>query len=1076
MAYSLATVSPNSWQLQRKSGLAPFATLPHRSPGFLYSGIKRVGRPIRPCAISGNSEEEGEGGERKKKPPNLSWLEKDSASSNSFAGWGTSDQKPPGKKFTGYLAAGAAGLVLTIGFAFASHSFFSRRAHKNQMMVPLTVTQETILSSDDLHSAVADHDREQGNLLSADAWQQKQNEETAGNLIAADAQQQKQNEETDGRTGDSNNVQETAGTDQSCLSLEEINGLRTEVGTDISLAPVTSSTINVEPKEPEFEPVDLVPITNSKDVSSCLLSDSPVVAKCDCIDNFAAVPQSEPNLVVTSESTNNAPSLVESYSEIKSVYKTSDSDAVTSLLYSETGATIQIEDMDTSVVSPVTGPNLMYLYTDSQGEEPNSEERDGSMERNLDVSSDFDYTFPSDSAIPEPTTSTELGIYQNTSATPSHVPETVEIKQFINNNETPLASETVPVIVVTDFSGSFLVQETSASGRNEKDEAVGLADIENIDFNATRTSTFQPLSSESECSFPSPGIPAPSRPALHVAPGKVVVPPVVDHLQGQAFAALQALKVVEAGIEPNGLCARRDYARWLISASAIFARNPVSKVFPAMFIENITELAFDDVTPDDPDFPSIQGLAEAGLISSKLSYNDEFGSVEAGNSSSCLFSPDSPLSRQDLVSWKIALEKRHLPEVNKKMLWKMSGFIDIDKISQDAWPAILADLTSGEQSIISVAFGHTRLFQPDKPVTKAQAAVALATGEAAELVTEELARLEAESLADAAVAAHAALEAQVQKDLNDSFKRELELEREKIKETETLAEEARLELEKIKAQRDEEKYSLLKKEAAVDAEVEFLRTLKDELEKQYQTISTKRAEMSLKKNEIDKLRDEAEDIKIALDMAKAEVEIEKEALALARAWAEEEARNARAYAKELQEAREKWERQGIQIQVDKELDENNTAVLTWQYSPKVQKDLGEAQKDLGEVQKDLGEVQKDLGESPFHEIIVRAEEIRGKLGHLSNDLRVKILAVIEKLIHAIGLLITSLRQKASQTGERVQEFEREALAVASKAAQDVQQRTASSVAGVTSSITKGTKRLVDECREGAEKISQKFKT
>lgn len=1066
MAYSLATVSPNSWQLQRGSGLAPFTTLPHRGPGFLYSGIKRVGRPIRLCAVAGNGEE---GGERKKKPPNLSWLEKDSASSNSFAGWGSSDQTPAGKKFSGYLAAGAAGLVLTVGFAFASHSFFSRRADKNRVMLPLTATQETILSSDDLHSTVADHERAQSKLLSADTLQPKQNEENAGDLIAADAQEQKQNEEADGYTGYSNNVQETAGTDQSCLSLEEINGLRTEVGTDISLAPVTSSTIDVEPKEPEFEPVDLVPISNGKDVSSCSLSDSPVVTKCDCIDNFTAMPQSEQTLVATSQSTNNAPSPVEPYSEIDSVSKTADSDEATSSLYSETGATIQIEDMDTSVVSPVTGL------------ESNSEDKVSSMERNPDVSSDFDYPFPSDSAKPDPTTSTKPGIDQNSSATP-HIPETVETKQFINN-ETLLVSETVPIFVVTDFSESTLVQETSESGLNEKDEAVGLPDIESIDFNATRTSMFEPLSSESERSFPSPGIPAPSRPALHVAPGKVVVPPAVDHLQGQAFAALQALKVVEAGIEPNGLCARRDYARWLISASAIFARNPVSKVFPAMFIENITELAFDDVTPEDPDFPSIQGLAEAGLISSKLSYNDEFGSVEGGNSSSCLFSPDSPLSRQDLVSWKIALEKKHLPEVNKKMLWKQSGFIDIDKINQDAWPAILVDLTSGEQSIISSAFGHTRLFQPDKPVTKAQAAVALATGEAAELVSEELARLEAESLADAAVAAHAALEAQVQKDLNDSFKRELELEREKIKETERLAEEARLELEKIKAQREEEKYSLLKKEAAVDAEVEFLRTLKDELEKQYQTISTKRAEMSFKKDEIDRLRDEAEDIKIALDMARAEVEIEKEALALTRAWAEEEARNARAYAKELQEAREKWERQGIQIQVDKELDENNTAVLTWQYSPKVQKDLGESQKDLREVQKDLvevqkdlTEVQKDLGESPLHEVTVRAEEIRGKLGHLSNDLRVKILGVIEKLIHAIGLLISSLRQKACQTGERIQEFEREALAVASKAAQDVQQRTATSVAGVGSSITKGSKRLVDECREGAEKISQKFKT
>lgn len=30
-------------------------------------------------------------------------------------------------------------------------------------------------------------------------------------------------------------------------------------------------------------------------------------------------------------------------------------------------------------------------------------------------------------------------------------------------------------------------------------------------------------------------------------------------------------------------------------------------MYPAMYIENVTELAFDDVTPEDPDFPFIQG-------------------------------------------------------------------------------------------------------------------------------------------------------------------------------------------------------------------------------------------------------------------------------------------------------------------------------------------------------------------------------------------------------------------------------------------------------------------------------------
>lgn len=32
-------------------------------------------------------------------------------------------------------------------------------------------------------------------------------------------------------------------------------------------------------------------------------------------------------------------------------------------------------------------------------------------------------------------------------------------------------------------------------------------------------------------------------------------------------------------------------------------------MYPAMYIDNVTELAFDDVTPEDPDFPFIQGEA-----------------------------------------------------------------------------------------------------------------------------------------------------------------------------------------------------------------------------------------------------------------------------------------------------------------------------------------------------------------------------------------------------------------------------------------------------------------------------------
>lgn len=97
------------------------------------------------------------------------------------------------------------------------------------------------------------------------------------------------------------------------------------------------------------------------------------------------------------------------------------------------------------------------------------------------------------------------------------------------------------------------------------------------------------------------------------------------------------------------------HTHWGSEGAFDYHRTTVSKVYPAMYIENVTDLAFDDITPADPDFPSIQGrasdhqcfllsytfefkylnfgavalwlwiflgLAEAGLLSSKLSRRD----------------------------------------------------------------------------------------------------------------------------------------------------------------------------------------------------------------------------------------------------------------------------------------------------------------------------------------------------------------------------------------------------------------------------------------------------------------------
>ncbi|KAB2064745.1 hypothetical protein ES319_A09G042600v1 [Gossypium barbadense] len=534
-----------------------------------------------------------------------------------------------------------------------------------------------------------------------------------------------------------------------------------------------------------------------------------------------------------------------------------------------------------------------------------------------------------------------------------------------------------------------------------------------------------------------------SKKALQVHPGKVLIPAVVDQVQGQALAALQVLKVIEADAQPSGLCTRREYARWLVSASGVLSRNSVSKVYPAMYIENVTELAFDDITPEDPDFSSIQGLAEAGLISSTLSnkdlLNDDLGPF--------YFSPESPLSRQDLVSWKMALEKRQLPEADKKILYQISGFIDIAKINPDAWPAVVADVSAGEQGIIALAFGCTRLFQPNKPVTKAQVAVALATGEAFDLVNEELARIEAESMAEKAVSAHNALVAEVEKDVNASFEKELLIEKEKIDAVEKMAEETMHELERLRAEREAQNMALMKDRAAIDSEMEVLSRLRREVEEQLESLMNNKVEISYEKEVINKLRKETEDESQEVVRLQHELEVERKALSMARAWAEDEAKRAREQAKALEEARDRWERQGIKVVVDKDLQEETIAEVTWV---------------------NVGKKVEDEVEGT----VTRSEALVKKLKALASEVKGKTREFIGKIIQKIQYFISMLKEWASIASAKAGVLKDRAALSTRGSVQELQQSTA----GFSLALKEGAKRVAGDCREGVGKLTQRFRT
>ena len=165
---------------------------------------------------------------------------------------------------------------------------------------------------------------------------------------------------------------------------------------------------------------------------------------------------------------------------------------------------------------------------------------------------------------------------------------------------------------------------------------------------------------------------------------------------------------------PSQNITRRDFARWLVAANNRFYANRPSQQI--RLAAKDVQPAFSDVKPSDPDFAVIQSLADAGIIPSSLS----------GDSTSVLFRPDAPLTREDLIAWKAPLDNRQgLPSASIDAVKQAWGFQDVAKINPNALRAILADYQNGEQSNIRRAFGYTTLFQPKKPVTRADAAAAL---------------------------------------------------------------------------------------------------------------------------------------------------------------------------------------------------------------------------------------------------------------------------------------------------------------------------------------------------------------
>ncbi|CAI7870657.1 unnamed protein product [Closterium sp. NIES-53] len=439
--------------------------------------------------------------------------------------------------------------------------------------------------------------------------------------------------------------------------------------------------------------------------------------------------------------------------------------------------------------------------------------------------------------------------------------------------------------------------------------------------------------------------------------GQVVVRAAVDSSQHTALEALQALevrgeggegvggkglegvdvgkdgggveRVIEEGVDAAGICSRREFARWLVHASNTLSRAASDRIYPAMYVDGSTALAFDDVPASDPDFPYIQGLAEAGLIASKLSHAD-LGCPRAAAAArrrgcsagaSAAFHPDCALTRQDLISWKLSLDYHNMmPLQPKEDVVAVVGFIDAERVDEDALPAIAQDVLRGDRSIIAAAFGFTRRFDPHKPVTRGQAAVALAGGGVSEVVAGEMARVEAEHIAEAAMAVvqeEAAAAAAAEAAVLAAKEEAVAAERRRREEAERAAEAAVARVERIETELQTEKEELEQQREVLAGMRAEVRREKEEaeaaLEQQRQEVEKQISKVEQERRTAEEALAEARAAAAAAAEEAEELRVEKEQLEAKRHVTEEQAQLVQDAAEELQRARlqlqRKWQQQ-----------------------------------------------------------------------------------------------------------------------------------------------------------------------
>ncbi|KAJ4808121.1 oxidoreductase/transition metal ion-binding protein [Rhynchospora pubera] len=379
---------------------------------------------------------------------------------------------------------------------------------------------------------------------------------------------------------------------------------------------------------------------------------------------------------------------------------------------------------------------------------------------------------------------------------------------------------------------------------------------------------------------------------------RVAITVPADAGQQNALSVLKKLQIVENEANADELCTRREFARWFVKLSSNMERSRRHKITPSVLVKEPAVSAFDDVEIGDPDFWCIQCLAEAGLVPSKLS------SVNSSLSGS-YFLPESYLSRFDMLNWKALVEYATTTEVDRKIINKKATILDLSACPGLSAP-LFTDLLSGEGSIFSRVFGNARLIQPYKPVTKAQAAVALTSGRMENFINEELTRIELETRLKLSEMEDIKRDFNQKGEIEKFWKAKIEMEQEREIKSQEALESALFELRRERKEKEEGLSENMKEKIALEGERTVLLGLKREIDELSERVNDEKKQVMHEKVNVDKIYVDVNGKYELLVEKKSRLEAEKEAVHVLRSWVEDEANRLQTRAKILEQAVGRW--------------------------------------------------------------------------------------------------------------------------------------------------------------------------